>query len=307
MINSPLVSILSLTYNHEKYIARALDSWLNQQTNFDYEIVLGEDCSTDSTRAIIETYRRKNPEQIRLITSDKNIGPQPNFMRTLKACRGKYIAFCEGDDYWTDPNKLQYQVDFLESHPGYAMISAQVEPVDENGNRLPLNEIIKIQQESIIKSPGFFDLLNLNYVNTLTVCIRADILKEINSRIGRKQQRHIIDYWYWLNVSIEHKLYIWDRVVAAYRIHPGGITRHNELLRKTVNRIRYYSIINYTKAHSPLSNSESAGVVRSMLGMAVNEKRLTPLAVRAVLWPLLHPQITLRAIRARNKKGKPHA
>lgn len=121
MISSPLVSVVCVTYNHEKFLRQALDGFLMQKTSFPVEIILAEDCSTDGTRKICEEYKAKYPEQINYIFSDHNVGPQANELRAMQAVRGKYIAYCEGDDYWTEPNKLQWQVDFMESHPEYSV------------------------------------------------------------------------------------------------------------------------------------------------------------------------------------------
>lgn len=112
-----LVSINCITYNHEDYIADAIKGFLNQKTTFAYEIIIGEDCSTDQTRKTIELYQEKYPGKIRLITSGANVGMQQNAARVFNASNGKYIAFCEGDDYWTDPYKLQKQADYMEAHP----------------------------------------------------------------------------------------------------------------------------------------------------------------------------------------------
>lgn len=117
----PLVSVVTITYNHERYIAKCIEGVLMQRVAFPMEFIIGEDCSTDGTRAICEEYARKYPELIKLITSDSNIGYNPNELRAMKAARGKYIAYCEGDDFWTDPLKLQKQVDFMESHPDYSV------------------------------------------------------------------------------------------------------------------------------------------------------------------------------------------
>ena len=111
---SPITSVCFITYNHEAYIQQALDSILAQQTAFDFEIVIGEDVSTDRTRAICEQYAAQFPNVIRLLDSPHNLGPTANVIRTLKACRGKYVALLEGDDYWIDAQKLQKQVDALE-------------------------------------------------------------------------------------------------------------------------------------------------------------------------------------------------
>ncbi len=120
------VSVCMITYNHEKFIRQAIEGVLMQQTDFPIELVIGEDCSTDSTRALCVEYADKHPEIIRLLPSDNNLGIMPNFIKTLQACTGKYIALCEGDDYWTDPLKLKKQVEFLEKNDAYAGIANQV-------------------------------------------------------------------------------------------------------------------------------------------------------------------------------------
>jgi len=116
----PLVSVHMITYNHEKYIAQAIEGVLMQKTNFLFELVIGEDCSTDSTRVICKEYADRYPNIIKLLPdAGKNLGMMENAIRTTMACTGKYIALCEGDDYWTDPYKLQKQVDFLEANPDF--------------------------------------------------------------------------------------------------------------------------------------------------------------------------------------------
>ncbi len=116
-----MVSICCITYNHETFIAKAIEGFLMQQTSFPFKIIIGEDYSTDRTRDIVQKYARRHPELINLIISDTNVGILVNERRVMLEAKGKYIAFCEGDDYWTDPFKLQKQVDFLETHPEYSV------------------------------------------------------------------------------------------------------------------------------------------------------------------------------------------
>lgn len=116
-----LVSIVCITYNHEPYLRQALDGFLMQKTSFAYEIILAEDCSTDGTRKICEEYAAKYPDIIHYIYRDHNVGYNENEYEAMCAAKGKYIAYCEGDDYWTILDKLQKQVDFLESHPEYSV------------------------------------------------------------------------------------------------------------------------------------------------------------------------------------------
>jgi len=124
MNSLPVVSVYMITYNHESYIAQAIEGIMMQQTDFPIELVIGEDCSTDRTREICLEYQDKYPEIIRLLLPEKNIGIYKNSKSTFIECKGKYIAICEGDDYWTDPLKLQKQVYFLETRPDFALLSA---------------------------------------------------------------------------------------------------------------------------------------------------------------------------------------
>lgn len=129
---APLVSIACVTFNHEKYISSALDSFLLQKTNFKYEIIVSDDCSTDSTRLIIENYKRKYPELIKIAPNVSNIGYRKNIKKIIEMCTGKYIAFCEGDDYWTDKNKLQLQIDFLQNNANYSIVYGSVNSHKDN-------------------------------------------------------------------------------------------------------------------------------------------------------------------------------
>lgn len=121
VVPRPLVSIRTSTYNHGPYIKQCIEGILMQKTDFPFEYIIGEDFSTDETREIVFEYARKFPNVIRVITADYNVGSKANGRRCINACRGKYMAICEGDDYWVDPFKLQKQVDFLEKNPDYSM------------------------------------------------------------------------------------------------------------------------------------------------------------------------------------------
>ena len=109
------------TYNHAPYLRQAIESVLSQQTSFGVELVLGEDCSTDGTAELCREYAAKYPGRVRLVTGGRNVGWRANYRRTFDACRGKYVAYCDGDDWWTDPCKLQMQADLMESDPGCGM------------------------------------------------------------------------------------------------------------------------------------------------------------------------------------------
>lgn len=129
------VTVLLITYNHERFIRQALDSVLAQVTNFDFEILIHDDCSTDRTREILMRYAEAHPHKIRLLLSPVNLHSNLVVERGLSAARGEYVAFLEGDDYWTSPHKLQKQVEFMDAHPEYMLSSHPVEHVDVDGNR----------------------------------------------------------------------------------------------------------------------------------------------------------------------------
>ena len=120
-METPLVSVCMTTYNHEAWLAQAIESVLAQRTSFGVELVVGEDCSTDRTAEICREYAAKYPDRIRLVTSPENVGWRANYRRTFEACRGKYVAYLDGDDWWCDPLKLQKQADLMEADPECGM------------------------------------------------------------------------------------------------------------------------------------------------------------------------------------------
>lgn len=135
-MNDLKLSIGMLAYNHEKYIAQAIESILMQKVNFKYEVFIYEDCSTDKTRDIIEKYRMLYPDIIKVNYNNENLGMKKNGKNLRLSLKGEYTAHLEGDDYWLDEHKLQKQVDFLDKNKDYAMVAHNVIFVDKNGNKI---------------------------------------------------------------------------------------------------------------------------------------------------------------------------
>lgn len=133
-----MVSVLMAVYNHEHYLKKAIEGVLMQKTNFKYELIIGEDCSTDGSRRIVEEYQRRYPNIIKAMLNHENLGGRLNVWQITKSAKGKYLAICEGDDYWTDPDKLQIQVDFLENHPEYSGCYHSVKIVDEEDRQIDI-------------------------------------------------------------------------------------------------------------------------------------------------------------------------
>lgn len=214
------------TYNHEKYIAQSVESALNQRVNFNYEIVVGEDCSTDHTREIVVGLRDDHPEKIRLLLHDKNLGRwgKFNFVETLRSCQGKYIALLDGDDYWTDPNKLQKQVDFLESHPECAICFHDVTLLYEDGT--PAGRSRNTSKKDIFTIE---DLLYGNLMFACSVMFRRGLFGDFpewfySCKMG-DWALHLINAQY-------GKIGYLKEVMAVYRVHQGGFwTSQNELIQ----------------------------------------------------------------------------
>lgn len=127
------VSVIMTCYNQENYIKKAVDSVLSQQADFNYEIIISDDCSRDSTPEIIKEYQSRHPDKIRLVLRDKNVGISRNWYEALCLAKGEYVTTLEGDDYWVSDKKLQLQADFLDSHKEFAGVTHRRHIVDDNG------------------------------------------------------------------------------------------------------------------------------------------------------------------------------
>lgn len=244
-IQIPLVSINCLAYNHEKYIEDTLVGFLIQKTLFPFEILIHDDASTDNTANIIRVYERKYPSIIKPIYQKENqwtIDSEGIRRAQYDRIKGKYLAWCEGDDYWTDSFKLQKQIGFLEANPEYALVATDVILVNSKGEVIPDSEMLTKQREYRKPDVTVFDLLNLNLVNTLTVCVRADIIKELAKESIEKELRYLVDKWYWLNIALNLKVKLFYEKTAAYRIHEESISRKKGYLKPRMDLIHFDTV-----------------------------------------------------------------
>lgn len=208
----PTVSVFVMVYNHELYLKECLDGILMQQCNFNYDIVVGEDFSTDNSRNILLEYQKKYPGKFRLLLHEQNIGAVTNQNSVLAACTGIYLAICEGDDYWTDPLKLQKQVDFLEANPDYSICFHRTNELKPNGE-LKQSEIWGIETKDTYTLE---DLAKGNFMHTLSVVFRN--LSPYPSWLGESP---IGDYiLHMLNASYGKIKYI-PEVMGVYRMGVG--------------------------------------------------------------------------------------
>jgi len=205
-----------VTYNHEKFIAEAIESVLMQQRSFPIELVIGEDCSTDNTREIVATFAREHPIVIRPLLHEKNVGPHRNHVAVLDACRGEYIAFLDGDDYWTELAKLQQQVEFLDANPAYSMCFHDALVVGDHGRDEPWRWCHSFNRTS----SSFEDLAHGLYIPTCAAVIRNGLVQWAppwTEGLGMG------DWPLFLLVAQHGKIHFTNRIMAHYRRHPGGL------------------------------------------------------------------------------------
>lgn len=272
-----MVAIFMIAFNQEKYIAKAIESVLMQNTNFPIKLFISEDCSTDKTRHICIKYKNEYPNLINLELNDTNLGVLKNTINTFNACfksNAKYLSILEGDDYWTDENKLQKQVDFLESNSEYGMVAADVVIVNEKNEIISDNNLLLKQRIKRKLSINVYDLLETNLINTLTICVKCDYLKPLVKRIESENLLHFYDYWFWLNIVLKHKIKISEEKIAAYRIHSQGISSNkSDFLSKRAPLVKYEFVILLLEQHL-ITTIEEKNTIAQIFFMLLLNKNL---------------------------------
>lgn len=241
--NTPLVSIICSTYNHGLYISQCLDGFLMQKTNFPFEILIHDDASTDNTPDIIREYEHNHPQVIRPIYQKENKYSKKEDIFAKYQCsrvRGKYIAICEGDDYWIAPLKLQKQIDFLENNPDYGMIYTTSKVYNQKEGKI---------EEDIIgrKFNGYIELLSGNCIPTLTSCIRSALVMEYLKEVEPKSKNWLMgDYPMWLWISYYHKIKFLPESTTVYRVleesasHSNDIQKYERFILSTIDITAFY-------------------------------------------------------------------
>ncbi|UOE51691.1 glycosyltransferase family 2 protein [Mucilaginibacter sp. SMC90] len=258
------VSICCITYNHEKFIAEAIRSFLMQKTNFKFDIIIGDDCSTDKTQSIVKFYSETYPGKIKLIVPPTNLGMHKNLINCIKYCTGKYIALCEGDDYWTNEYKLQKQVDFLENNPEYVicchyhkLINASSKTLYVHPNPTPLihtyTDLLGGKQEETKTATVVYR----NIPETMQV---FSIPWFLDCYAGDKMFKLFATH------NTGGKIYVMPEVMSCYRKHEGGV----------------WSMIN-TKVRMEMVISDFNLIIKNFTYSAIAKKRLLLLYIKNYL------------------------
>lgn len=244
----PLVSVCTMTRNLEGLIGDGINSWLAQQTSFSFEIVLSDDYSTDGTVAVVKEFQRQHPDKIKILTADGPLGLGKNWIKCMQHCEGKYIAFCDGDDLWTDPLKLQKQVDYMEANPDCNLVCADYDYLSETG------KFIKSEWKTEWYGKKFDGLENLAHsvCTTLTTVIRTAALAPL---IFAQRHPFIWDTVLWAYTLQEGYGYFFPEKMALRRVQTDGIYTTKTAIEKSyydinsIYAIKSFSTDNRVLAH----------------------------------------------------------
>ena len=233
-----MVSVDMITYKHEAYIAQAIEGVLMQETNFEYDLIIADDCSPDKTEEIVKNIIATHPKGhiIKYFRHEKNIGMQANGLFAVQECKGKYIALCEGDDYWTDPYKLQKQVDFLEENPNFSLCVGGFTSFNEYSKKTSTH-LISLNKD--LNSKGFKFTLDDTMNQWLTKTLTAVFLRNEKVFSQIKNYSFLRDiHLFYLILNTGNGFYF-NEILGCYRIHEGGV---NSMKQGEVNNFNAYNV-----------------------------------------------------------------
>jgi len=230
------VSVVMLTYSHDKYIEKSIHGVLMQDCTFDFDLIIANDCSLDKTDSIIKDIliNHPNANKIKYLMHNKNIGMMSNFVSALKITDGQYIALCDGDDYWTDPFKLQKQVDFLDKNIEFSICFTDFKVLNENTKSFTSQNLIdKYKNKSVFNQRN---IILSNFIPTLTLMFRN------NKEVFNQLELNLYPLDWFLNIlNSEHgKIKFLPFESAVYRIHDGGVCSASNPID---NNIKYLNSI----------------------------------------------------------------
>lgn len=256
--NNIEVSIYCVTYNHEKYIKKTIESFLDQKTNFDFEILIGEDCSLDDTGKIVDEYVNKYPNKIKKISSDKNVGGKKNFLRLHDHANGKYVALCEGDDYWIDPYKLQKQYDYMENNIDCSFCSHSGYIISNN-----IRKNMKLYKKN--RKVAFEDVVyNKILLPTASLFYRKSYMDNPPDFYFNSD---VLDYPMKLILISKGYGYYLNKKMSVYRRHVKGswTMRVNSSKENILNH--YNKLINTLKAYNEYTNFKYEDIINEVILM----------------------------------------
>ena len=285
-----MVTIRCLAYNHEPYIRQCLEGFVMQKTNFRFEAIVHDDASTDGTAAIIKEYAEKYPNIIKPIFETENqYSKRDGSIRRImdEHTHGKYIALCEGDDFWIDPLKLQKQVDFLETHLDYSMCFHKANVIIDSKNKITLNTRIygHLEEREYMGS----EILKKWSIPTASVLARSNIFRPYDNRFIYG------DIVFFLSCAEKGKIYCLKDTMSVYRRNGGGVTARKLHYTRYINHYdailehfgeKYNKIIEYLKINayvkSFIGGRNSRSYAFEILNEVFNKKLILPFCILLV-------------------------
>ena len=231
----PKVSVCLITYNHERYIEKAIEGILSQKTDFVYEIIVGDDLSTDSTIQIINRYKEKNEKLFNVMQYDQKMGMHKNWEAVLAHAQGEYIALLEGDDFWVDPYKLAKQVEVLDKNQTIAISFTNASVINELNDKVFSNYVEKRKEIN-----SLLDLLEYNFIPTCTVVYRNKYIQSLPKAFFKSPYADWIIHCIYAQEGDVHFL---NLVTASYRLHSNGVYGGSDEETKLKNSIKTMSCI----------------------------------------------------------------
>lgn len=218
-----MVSVIMLAYNHVDFIAQAVESVLKQKTDFEIELLIGDDASTDGTASILKEYQSRHPDIIKLFLRERNVGVSRNSYDLMRAAKGKYIACCEGDDYWLDEQKLKKQTDFLENNPDYSAVTNDCLVVNADGSTAKRQKIRWISTKREYTSDDFKGIFLPGHPSSV---MRRNLFldEDFDGSIIYKASDMISDRTIALIWAAKGKIYRMPEIMSSYRIHSESVT-----------------------------------------------------------------------------------
>jgi len=247
-LDTPRVSVCCITYKHEHFIEEAIDSFLMQKTNFPFEIIIDDDLSPDKTAAIVQEYVQKFPNIINANLRTKNVGAITNFMENIKRANGKYIAVCEGDDYWIDNLKLQKQSDVLEGdYKFYGCFNDCLILTEKKSGEITKH--VRIDKRTIDSIVDIASLIKENNIATASIMFRNHDMHFPKLFLETKKG----DYALMLMITEKGLIKYIPDVMTAYRIHLGGIWSSMGYIYHEEQAIHFYNALkeHFSDAHLP--------------------------------------------------------
>jgi len=229
LVPNPLVSVVMPTYNHERYLGEAIEGVLAQKTAFPFELIIGDDCSTDGSRSIALRYQREHPRIVRVFSSETRVGMHENDARIFAAARGAYMAFCEGDDCWHRADKLSDQVALLENDPKVSLVCSSWRTVSDDGVLL-VSDVLALDKGRV-QPLGLNDILT-GRVKTVTVCTRTAMIQRAlrDSPLCRPGRYPFGDAPLWVEASRHGHCICLPHDYATYRLSRYSVTRPRDIM-----------------------------------------------------------------------------